>query len=102
MILAVGDTDNGDNELTDHHAESAPDQKWSPAKPLNGPKGNRSRADIDQGGNQTNQERIFDGSKFLEKGRSVIEDEVDTSPLLHHLHRGTENGPTYVAAWIEQ
>jgi hypothetical protein len=34
----------------------------------------------------------------LEEGRSEVEDEVDTSPLLHHLKRGTENGATQVTA----
>lgn len=32
----------------------------------------------------------------MKEGGGVIEDEVDTGPLLHHLKRGTENGAAQV------
>lgn len=87
LVLAVGDADNGDNELTDQHAESAPDQKWSPTKLFNGPKGDGSRADVDQGGNQPNQEGVVNGPKIREKAGAEIEDEVDTRPSKVRLVR---------------
>ena len=33
---------------------------------------------------------------------SEVEDKVDTGPLLHHLHRGTEDGETQVGTWVSK
>lgn len=40
--------------------------------------------------------------KRLEECGSEVEDKVDTSPLLHHLQRCTEDGTAQVAAGLEQ
>lgn len=80
LVLPVGDTDNGHDELTDQHAESAPDQKGSPPKPFDRPKGDGSRADIDQGGNQTDQEGVVNRSQIREKAGAEVKNEIDTCP----------------------
>ena len=96
MVEADSDTNDGDEELADQHAESTPNEQWSTAKLLNSVEGDRGRADIDQGEDQGDQEGVVDSAGRLKEGSRVVEDEVDTSPLLHHLERGAENGTTQV------
>jgi hypothetical protein len=43
-------TDNGDHELADGHANSAPNKQWPTTVPLNGVEGDGRRADVDDGG----------------------------------------------------
>ena len=43
----------------------------------------------------------MDSSKGLEERSAKVKDEVDTSPLLHHLQRGSKNCATQIAARIE-
>jgi len=92
LVESDGDTDDGDNELTDQHAESSPDQKWATTELLNGVERDGSRAHVDEGEDQGDQEDVVDGTGGLQERSRVVEDEVDTSPLLHHLERGTKNG----------
>ena len=71
-------TDDGDDKFTDKHADGAPDEKGSAAEALNGPEGDGSGADVDDGGDDTNDEGALWNMGLLEEGRAVVEDEVDT------------------------
>jgi hypothetical protein len=85
LVETNSDTNNGDEELADQHAQGAPDEKRSTTDPLNGVEGNRGGADVDEGENQGDQEGVGDGAGRLQERGRVVEDEVNTSPLLHHL-----------------
>lgn len=39
---------------------------------------------------------------MLEEGGAEVENEIDTSPLLHHLGRGTKESSAQVGAWVPQ
>ena len=88
--------------MADDHTRSTPDQDCASAKSFNDVEGNWCGADIDQGGDKVDQERIADRSKFLEESGSEVEDEVDTSPLLHHLERSAKDGTTQVTAALPE
>ena len=100
--MSVDGADNGDDELADDHTQSAPDEKRATAEFLNGVKGDGGRADVDEGGDETDEEGVGDGAEFLEEGGTEVEDEVDTGPLLHHLQGSSENGSAQVAARLPQ
>lgn len=84
-VGTVGDTDDGANELADQHTKGTPNKERSSTESLNGPEGDWGGADVDEGGDQGNEEWVGDCAEGLEEGRSEVEDEVYTSPLLHHL-----------------
>lgn len=96
LVETNGNTNDGDQELTDKHTKSTENEDSTATKSLNGPERQRSGADVDQGEDQGDQEGVADGAGRLEEGSGVVEDEVDTSPLLHHLERGTEDGSSQV------
>jgi hypothetical protein len=77
---ACGNADDADNELADKHAHSAPDENCTTAISLNDIERNGSRADVDESGDETDEEGIFDSSQFLEECSAEVEDEVDTRP----------------------
>ena len=62
FIEADGDTDDGNEELANQHAESTPDEQWSTAEPLHSIEGDRGRAHIDKRKDQGDQELIVDGA----------------------------------------
>lgn len=78
-------TDNANDKLADQHTQGSPDQNSTTTKSLNNPEGKRGRADIDEGCNQTDQERVADRTKLLEEGGAEIKDKIDARLLLHHL-----------------
>jgi hypothetical protein len=118
---SIGNTNNGTDEFTDKHSDctisgchcarqqwqsgltSSVDEEGSSTELLNGVEGDRGRADVDEGGDERDQERVADRSKCLagfvsfshyfdrvlnldvQEGRAEVEDEVDTGELLHHL-----------------
>ncbi|KAH3674048.1 hypothetical protein OGATHE_002028 [Ogataea polymorpha] len=57
---------------------------------------------IDDRSDHRDQELIVDGAKLLEEGGTEVEDEVDTGPLLHHLHGGSEDGLSEVRGWSSE
>ena len=101
-VGSVGDTDDSDDEFTDEHSQGPPNQQRATSEPLDGVEGDGSRADVDQGCNKADEEGVRDGPELLEEGGSKVKDEVDTSPLLHHLQRGAQNGSAHIAATLEQ
>jgi len=101
-VVTVDSASNTDDELADDHTKSAPDEQWTTAKPLNSPEGDRGGADVDEGGDEGDQERVLNGAEILEEGGTEVEDEVDTSPLLHHLERSTEDSAAQVAVGLPE
>merc|ERR1719487_133908 len=100
VLLKPTVTNDGHEELADHHAESAPDEQRPTTKLLDGVERDRSRAHIDDGEDHGRQEGVRDGTRRLEEGSRVVEDEVDTRPLLHHLKRRAEDGAAKVAVRV--
>ena len=93
-------TDNGDDEFANQHSQSTPDEDCTTAILLNNVERDGSGADVDKGGDETNEEGVADRAKFLEEGGTEVENEVDTSPLLHHLKRCTEDGSAQIGRWV--
>lgn len=91
VVETNSDTNDGDQELADQHSKGAPDEKRPASKPLNGIERDRSRADVDEREDKGDQEGVADSTRRLEEGSRVVEDEVNTSPLLHHLKRRAED-----------
>ena len=77
---AGGHTNDTDKELAEGHANSTPNKDCATTVSLNNVEGNRSRANINQGSDETNEERIRDRSQFIEESSTKVEDEVDTGP----------------------
>ena len=102
VVLTIGYADDGDNELADEHSESAPDEQRTTTELLNGPEGDRGRADVDEGRDERDEERVGDGSERLEECGAKIEDEVDAGPLLHHLQRRAKDGAADVAVRLPE
>jgi hypothetical protein len=100
LVEADGDTDDGNKELADQHAKGTPDKERTTSELLNGVERDGSGADVDEGEDQGDQEGVADGTGRGEEGGGVVEDEVDTSPLLHHLHGGTEDGLAQVGVGL--
>lgn len=100
-VLAIDGTDDGDNELTDDHAQSTPEEQGAATELLDGVEGDGGGQDVDDGSDHAQQEGVLDCAQLSEEGGTEVEDEVDTSPLLHHLKRGTEDGTTEVAVGVE-
>lgn len=76
--------DDGDDELTDAHADGAEEEQRSTTPFLDHVETGKSRADVDDVGDQTDDEGVGNAG-VLEEGGTVVEDEVDTSKLLQGL-----------------
>ncbi len=100
--MAISNAGNGDDELTDYHAKSAPNQKRATAESLNGPEGDGCREHIDEGGDHTDQKWVVDGTQILKESGPKVKHKIHTGPLLHHLHRGPEDCSTHIATGHEE
>lgn len=76
-VLAIGNTDDGDDELTDNHAQGTPQEQGTTANLLNGVEGDGSGADVDDGGDHAQEEGVLDGTELLEEGGTEVEHEVN-------------------------
>jgi len=85
MVEANRDANDGHQELTDQHAESAVDENSATSELLNSVEGDGCRANVDQVEDEGDQEGVVDSTRGLQEWGRVVEDEVHTSPLLHHL-----------------
>jgi len=101
LVEADGDTDDCNEELADQHAQGTPDKERTTSELLNGVERDGSRADVDEGEDQGDQEGVADGTSRGQEGCGVVEDEVDTGPLLHHLHGSTEDSLAQVGVGLE-
>jgi hypothetical protein len=103
LTLTTGsNTNDTNNELADQHAESSPDEDGTTSVTLNDVERDRSRADIDQSGDETDEEGVRNRAQSLEESGTKVENEVDTSPLLHHLEGGSEDGSAQVGRWVSE
>jgi len=101
-IGSGSDTDDTGDELADQHTKSTVDHDGSTTELLNGPEGDWGRADVDEGGDETDEEGVGDGAELLEEGGTEVEDEVDTGPLLHHLERSTQDGSAEIGRRVAE
>lgn len=86
-FTARSNTKYPDNELHYDHASTSDDQDLASPKPFDSPERDRGGENVDQSRDQGDQERIADCSEAFEEDVAEIEDEVDASQLLHHLHQ---------------
>ena len=84
--LAGGNTNDTDDELHDDHTRSTDDENSAATEPFHDPEGERGRTDVDEGCDEGDEERVRNRAEGGEEDSSEVEDEVDTSQLLHHLH----------------
>lgn len=101
VVETNSDTDNGNQELADQHAKRTDDQDGSATESFDGPERERRGANVDESEDQRDQESVANGASRLEERGGVVEDEVDTSPLLHHLKRSTQDGSAKVGLGTE-
>lgn len=87
--LAGGNPNDTDDELHDDHPCASDDEDLAATEALDCPKGDGSRADVDKGCDERDEERVADRAQGGEENGSKVEDEVDTGQLLHHLHEDT-------------
>jgi len=64
---------------------SSVDEQRSSTEFLDGVERDGGGADVDEGGDERDQERVVDCAETLEERSTEVEDEVDTGELLHHL-----------------
>ena len=83
------DTNNSNNKLHDDHSRASNDEDLAATESFNCPKGDRGRTDVDKCRDEGDEEGVVNRAEGLEKDRSEVEDEVDSSQLLHHLHKDT-------------
>lgn len=95
-------TNDRDEELADQHAQSSVEKNGSSTELLNSVERDRCRADVDQGEDQRDQERVANGAGRLQERSGVVENEVNTSPLLHHLQRSTKDGSSQVRLLVTE
>lgn len=62
LVESNGDTNDGNEELADQHAEGTPDEQWTTTKLLNSVERDWSRAHVDQREDQGDQEGVGDGT----------------------------------------
>ena len=101
LVETNGDTDDTNDEFADGHTDGTINKHGTTTETLNEPERDRSRADVDEGEDKRHQEDVANGTSRLKERSRVVEDEVDTSPLLHHLNGGTENDLTDVGVSLE-
>ena len=78
VVIGESSTDGSDDELANDHAEGTPDEDRAAAEALDGPERDRGGADVDNGKNHGDEERVVDRAEGLEENRGVVEDEIDT------------------------
>jgi hypothetical protein len=97
MRLASCNADNANDELSNYHAQSTPDENTAAAIRLDHVEAKRGGANVDEGDDKGDQEGVADCAQAGEKGSIEINNEVDTSQLLHHLHQDPNSGTTAIA-----
>jgi hypothetical protein len=102
VVETLSHTDDSDQELADEHTERTDEEECAATELLHSVEGERGGADVDEGEDERDQEGVADGAGRLQEGSGVVEDEVDTGPLLHHLERGTEDSLAEVGVGLEE
>lgn len=89
---AGSNPNNTDDELHDDHSAAPNDKDPATTEAFDNPEGEGGRADVDEGRDEGDEERILDRAEGGEEDGSEVEDKVNTSQLLHHLHENTYSG----------
>lgn len=113
-----GGAEDGSQKLTGEHAQGTPDEQGTTTEAFDSPERDGSRKDVDEGGDETDEEGVRNCAllvlvavvtmknnqtyELLEEGGTEEEDEVDTSPLLHHLQGSAKNSTTEVAVGLPE
>lgn len=95
-VLASGGTNDPDDELHDDHTSGTEDEDGTTSNLLDHDEGSRGGEHVDEGGDHGDQEGVVDRAELLEEDGAEVEDEVDTSKLLHHLDEDTDKGTASV------
>ena len=83
------DTNDGDDKLHDDHSCASDDKDLAATEAFDCPKGDRRRTYVDKCRDERDEEGVLNRAKGGEKDRSEVEDEVNSSQLLHHLHENS-------------
>ena len=76
VFSSGGNTDDGNDKLTDQHSKGAIDQQSATTEFLDGEERDRGAADVDEGGDETDHEWIADGLQLLEESGSELSQSV--------------------------
>lgn len=98
--LARGVTNAADDDLHDNHAHGTVDEDGAATEALDNVEGDRGGADVDEGSDELDEEGVADRAELLEEDGTEIEDEVDTSQLLHSLESNTEKSAAQVGGAV--
>lgn len=80
------DTNDSDDKLHNDHSRASDDEDLAATEAFDCPKGDRCRTDVDKRRDEGDKEGVLNRAKGGEKNRSEVENEVNSSQLLHHLH----------------
>ena len=86
-VLASSSSDCPNDELHYDHASRSKDEQRTSSNLLNHYERGRCGQHVDEGRDERDEEGIGNRAKLLEKDRAEVEDEVNTSQLLHSLHK---------------
>lgn len=95
-VLASGGTNGTNDELHNDHASGTVNQERTTSDLLDHDERGRGGQHVDNGSDHGDQEGVIDGTELLEEDGTEVEDEVDTSKLLHHLHDYTKKSTAKV------
>ena len=86
-------TNDTDDKLHDDHSRASNYENLAATEAFDRPEGDWGRTDVDEGCDEGDEEGVRDCAEGGEEDGSEVEDEVDSSQLLHHLHED----PWYVS-----
>ena len=99
VLASGGCSEDSNEELRNTHANSAQEQNRATSPLVNSIQTGDSRADVDTGSNQTDNELVLE-TRVQEELRAVVEDKVDTGQLLQSLEE-TSSEKTLAKAALE-
>lgn len=73
FVESNGNTDDGDEELADEHPESSVDEERATTESLDSVEGDRGGADVDDGEDHGDEERVGDSTSRSEERSRVVE-----------------------------
>ena len=83
---AGGNTNDTDYKLHNDHSRASDDEDFAATEAFDCPEGNRGRTDVDESRDEGDEEGVRNRAEGFEEDSPEVEDKVDTSQLLHHLH----------------
>lgn len=99
VLASGGCSEDSNEELRNTHANSAQEQNRATSPLVNSIQTGDSRADVDTGSNQADNELVLE-TRVQEELRAVVEDKVDTGQLLQSLEE-TSSEKTLAKAALE-